>query len=182
MTSVFTARQSEIDWLYRGGAAPLFPEAWARFLEPIAEPGRADPIAAYYRRLTCGNAEEERAAATEWCRWEDAISAGPPTRPAVDEQGLRARARIEAHYFVHQAFLHEGQLLDEAGRLAGIPGIIVQGQDDAVTPPVTACALHEAWPGSSLRIVPDAGHESTEPDMMRALVDATDAFAADHTV
>ena len=174
LSSVFMARQSEIDWLYRGGAARLLPEAWARLLEPLANPDRADPIAAYYRRLTCGDAEVERAAAAEWCRWEDALSAAPPSHRVVDERGLRARARIEAHYFAHQAFLHEGQLLDKARRLTGIPGIIVQGQDDAVTPPETACALHEAWPGSLLRMVPGSGHESTEPSMMRALVDATD--------
>ena len=176
LSSVFTACHSEIDWLYRGGAARLFPEAWARFIEPIIEPGRADPIAAYYRRLTCGDAAVERAAASDWCRWEDAISARPPSQRVGDQQDLRARARIEAHYFSHGAFLDDGQLLDRAGRLAGIPGAIVQGQDDVVTPTVTARALHEAWPGSSLCLVLDAGHESTAPGMMRALIEATDAL------
>ena len=182
LSAVFTGGRSELDWLYRGGAARLFPEAWSRFAGRIAEPDCTDLVAAYYARLSCGDAETERAAARDWCDWEDAIAARLPGTQVADEAGLRARARIEAHFFSHHVFLDEGQLLDRAHRLAGVPGTIVQGQGDAVTLPVTACALHEAWPGSSLRIVPDAGHESTEPDMMRALIDATDAFAADHTV
>ena len=182
LSAVFAGGSSELDWLYRGGAAGLFPDAWSRFAGRIAESDRTDLVAAYYARLTCGDVETERAAARDWCDWENAIAARLPGTQVADEAGLRARARIEAHFFAHHVFLDEGQLLDRAHRLAGVPGTIVQGQGDAVTLPVTACALHEAWPGSSLRIVPDAGHESTEPDMMRALIDATDAFAADHTL
>jgi len=176
LSAVFTARTSELDWLYRGGAACRFPQAWSRFIAPVAESDRADPLPAYYARLICGVAETESAATRDWCDWEDAISAGPRIQRVADQPGLRARARIEAHYFVHHAFLGEGQLLDRAGALAGISGVIVQGADDAVTPPGTALALHQSWPGSSLRIVPRAGHESTEPDMMRELVTATDGF------
>ena len=61
--------------------------------------------------------------------------------------------------------------------MQGIPGIIVQGRYDVVTPPVTAWELHEAWPGSKLEIVPDAGHATVEPGVQRALVRATSHFA-----
>ena len=176
LSAVFTARDTEIDWLYRGGAAHRFPEAWSRFVAPVAESDWGDPLPAYYARLTCGDANVESAAVRDWSDWEDAVSARPLATGVLDDAGRRARARIEAHYFVHHTFLEEGQLLDRAGALAGIPGAIVQGADDAVTPPGTALALHQSWPGSSLRLVPRAGHESTEPDMMRALVAATDGF------
>ena len=91
----------------------------------------------------------------------------------------RALARIEAHYFVHRSFLQEGQLLANAHRLLAIPGVIVQGRYDVVTPPVTAWELHEAWPASQLEIVPDAGHATVEPGIQRALVQAMDRFAAE---
>ena len=42
LRAVFTARQSELDWLYRGGASHLFPEAWSR-----------NNIAALTRRQEC---------------------------------------------------------------------------------------------------------------------------------
>ena len=85
-----------------------------------------------------------------------------------------AFARIESHYFVNGGFFPRvGELLLEAKRLSGIPGIIVHGRYDVVTPVQSAWALHSAWPGSELRIVPDAGHAMTEPGVVHELVTAT---------
>ena len=41
---------------------------------------------------------------------------------------------MEAHYFVNDSFMTENQLLRNAGKLAGIPGIIVQGRYDLLCP------------------------------------------------
>ncbi|NUT99115.1 MAG: prolyl aminopeptidase, partial [Saccharothrix sp.] len=87
-----------------------------------------------------------------------------------------AFARIENHFFAHRGWLDEGQLLRDAGKLAGIPGVIVQGRYDVATPAVTAWELHRAWPGSELVLVPDAGHAYDEPGILKALVAATDRF------
>ena len=46
-----------------------------------------------------------------------------------------AFARIENHYFVHAGWMEEGQLLRDAGRLKGIPGVIVHGRYDMACPP-----------------------------------------------
>jgi len=86
-------------------------------------------------------------------------------------------ARIGAHYLAHGAFLAEGALLAGAARLGGIPGAIVQGRYDLVTPLATAWALHKAWPGSVLRVVEGAGHASDEPGITRALLESVDASA-----
>ena len=89
-----------------------------------------------------------------------------------------AFARIENHFFVHHLWLEEGQLIANAGALETIPGTIVQGRYDVVTPPVTAWDLHKAWPRSVLRIVEDAGHAFSEPGTLASLVEATNTFAA----
>jgi proline iminopeptidase len=180
LRGVFTARPAELNWLYQGGAAMLFPEAWEAFCAPIPPEERTDMIGAYFLRLTCGSPELERDAARAWCAWEHAVMTLLPQAAATgrDDAALRALARLEAHYFVHHAFFSEDQLLRDAGRLAGIPGTMVQGRYDAVTPAATAWALHRAWPGSRLVMVPDAGHASSEPGIQRALVEATDFYAA----
>ncbi|MDB5764183.1 MAG: proline iminopeptidase [Herminiimonas sp.] len=179
LRGVFTARQAELDWLYRGGASFLFPEAWDRFLAPIPECERSDLIAAYHARLTCGDPLVEAAAAQAWCAWEEELMTlePQPAAPVSDIAPLRAMARIETHYFMHRAFFEEGQLIGNAHRLHGIPAVIVQGRYDAVTPPATAWDLHRAWPQTDLQMVPDAGHASTEPGNLRRLVMATDRFA-----
>ncbi len=179
LRSVFTARRTELRWLYQDGASRLFPEAWARFLAPIATAERQDLVAAYHARLNCGDPAIEAAAARAWCGWEDEIMTLLPEPPSLprDDPALLALARVEAHYMRHRGFLGEGQLLADAARLRDIPGVIVQGRYDAVTPPTTAWELHQAWPRAELRLVPDAGHASSEPGNQRALIAATDRFA-----
>jgi hypothetical protein len=41
-----------------------------------------------------------------------------------------AFARLVTHYFHHHAWLDDGQILREAGRLAGIPGVLIHGRFD----------------------------------------------------
>jgi proline iminopeptidase len=178
LRGVFTARRSELHWLYREGASCLYPEAWERFKAPIPERERSDLVAAYHRRLTCGDTAVEIAFARIWCAWEDALMTLLPASPSVtDEQPLLALARIETHYFVNCAFLEEGQLISNAHRLGDIAGVIVQGRHDAVTPLTTAWDLHKAWPQAQFHIVPDAGHAASEPGILRRLIAATDNFA-----
>ena len=88
-------------------------------------------------------------------------------------------ARIECHYFMHDAYLRDNQLLEEAHRLEGIPGVIVHGRYDVVCPVEQAWALHRAWPGSELRVAPCSGHSATEPEIVDALVRATQQFAGE---
>jgi len=46
-----------------------------------------------------------------------------------------------------------------------------------VCPVRSALDLHTAWPGSVLRIVPDAGHSAFEPGTVHELIEATDRYA-----
>jgi len=73
--------------------------------------------------------------------------------------------------------MQPGQLLKDAHRLAGIPGVIVHGRYDMVCPLDNAFALHEVWPDAELQIIRDAGHSGAEPGIIDALVRATNDFA-----
>ena len=61
-----------------------------------------------------------------------------------------------------------------AQNLQDIPGTIVQGRWDVVTPVVTAWHLHQRWPDNTLRIVPEAGHASSDPDLRQPLIKPLD--------
>jgi proline iminopeptidase len=50
----------------------------------------------------------------------------------------------------------------------------VQGRFDVVTPMEAAWKLKAAWPQARFEVVWDAGHASTEPGIVDALVRATD--------
>ena len=106
---------------------------------------------------------------------------GPAVRPPrfEDTDFVDAFARIECHYFYNKGFFpKDGWLLEEcAKKLTDIPGVIVHGRYDVVTPLSSAWSLHKAWPNSRLEIIPDAGHSSLEPGIVNALINATDEFA-----
>jgi proline iminopeptidase len=182
LRGIFTLRKTEIDWFYQSGASMIFPDAFQKYVAPIPAADRHDLVAAYYRRLTGTDAAAKQACARAWSVWEaTTLSLLPnPAREAdfSDDHFAAAFAAIECHYFMNKGFFaHDGWLLDQAHRLRGIPGTIIHGRYDVVTPIDTAFLLAKAWPEANLRVIPDAGHTGVEPGISDAMVRATDHYA-----
>ncbi|MDQ0462318.1 proline iminopeptidase [Caulobacter ginsengisoli] len=182
LRGIFLVSQRELKWFYQDGASMLFPDAWERFRAPIPKAERGDMISAYHRRLTHTDRKVQAEAAAAWSQWEgDTISIrGPEARPPKfnEVDFAVAFARIECHFFANKGFFAEdGWLLKQVGKIRHIPGWIVNGRFDVVTPLETAWALHKAWPESKFEVVWDAGHASTEPGVIDALIRATDEAA-----
>ena len=74
LRGVFTMTKAELDWFYGGGAGQFWPETWARFVDMIPEDERDDLIAAYHRRLFCGDLRTETRFARAWSAWENALA------------------------------------------------------------------------------------------------------------
>jgi proline iminopeptidase len=172
----FLGRREDLDWLYRDGANRIYPDHWARFVQGLSTPERADVITAFHRRLTGADEVARMAAAKAWASWEARLStvqSSLGSEPFGEPHAALRLARIESHYFVNRCFLEPNQLLQGIGRVRPIPGIIVHGRFDAVCPPTQGWALAEAWPAGELRIQPDSGHAISEPGIQRALLEAT---------
>jgi proline iminopeptidase len=182
LRGIFTVRREEIAWYYQEGASWLYPDLWEAFLAPIPADERSDMVAAYRRRLIHDDPVVRLEAARAWSLWEGQTITLLPDKQLRDHFGeddfALAFARIENHYFVHDAFLESGQLLRDVERVRHIPGVIVQGRYDLATPMRTAWDLHRAWPEADFHVVPDAGHAYDEPGILHHLVEATDRFAA----
>jgi proline iminopeptidase len=180
LRGIFLITRREVQWFYQDGASMIFPDSWERFLNVIPPEERGDMVGAYHRRLTHPDRKIQAEAAAAWSQWEgDSLSLrGPQARPAkFDEIDFAiAFARIECHFFVNNGFMAEdGWLLHNVGRIRHIPGWIVQGRFDVVTPLESAWSLKKAWPEANFNLVWDAGHASTEPGIIDGLVKATDA-------
>jgi proline iminopeptidase len=179
LRGVFLLTERELRWFYQDGASMLFPDAWSRFLAPIPVDERHDLMAAYHRRLTSPDRRVQAQAASAWSQWEgDTLSLrGPQARPAKfsEVDFAVAFARIECHFFTNRGFFDEdGWILKNLQAIRRIPGWIVQGRFDVVTPLESAWALKQAWPEAHFEVIWDAGHASTEPGIIDALVRATD--------
>lgn len=180
---VTTGRHAEFDWLFRGGVAIFFPEQWDRL--HAALPGSArdgDIVAAYHHLLSDPDPLVRQRAAEAWCLWESATPAWPP-RPGLASRFTNptfalAFARLVTHYVGHNAWLEDGILLRNAGALAGIPGILINGRFDFQAPIANAWELRRVWPRAELVIVDDAGHAADQPALTQELLAATNRFAS----
>ena len=181
LRGIFLGRQQDIDWFYEEGASRFFPDHWEDFMAPIKAMGSdADDLGccdAYNELMQQDNELARMAAAKAWSTWEAHASTLHPNPRLIKHfsDGGRAHARclIATHYFKNQCFLEPEQLLDNAGVLKDIPGIIVHGRFDCVSPLDNAHDLRKVWPTSQLYIVREAGHSATEPAMIDALIRAT---------
>lgn len=181
LRGIYLLTKAEMDWYYQFGVSEIFPEKYEAFVAPIPEAERGDMVAAYRKRLTGEDREEQLRCAKAWSVWEgETITLLP--EPSTSDQFhdadfALAFARIENHYFTHGGWFEDGQLLGDAGRLKDIPGLIVHGRYDMPCPLRNAWALHKAWPKADFHIIEGVGHAYSEPGILDRLIRTTDAFA-----
>jgi len=180
LRGIFLCRRSELLWYYQEGAHNIFPDKFAAYRDHIPPEERGDLIAAYYKRLTSDDQEVRRAAAKEWCLWEMGTSKLFPDDKYIAKADnldfAAAFSRIECHFFINGIFLEDGYILKKAQALKDIPMHIVQGRYDVVCPAVSAWELHQALPGSDLKIMGDAGHSMGEVSIAKELVKFTEKY------
>jgi proline iminopeptidase len=175
LAPVTTTSRAEIEWLYRG-AGRFYPREWEQFLAGVpGTPPDGDIVGAYARLMEHPDPAVRAKAADDWSAWEDTLlsweTSGKPFGGISLERRL-ALVRICAHYFSHGGWLEDDQLVRNASRLAGIPGLLVHGRFDMSGPVDTAWRLSRAWPGAELIVMEDAGHVGNAAEtghVMRAL-------------
>lgn len=178
LRGIFLNRPHDMDWLYNGaGANFVFPDYWEDFTSAVKLNGHNNYMEAYYAVLTGTDEVARMAAAKAWSAWEGRCIALQLSQEALDSMTdphfALSLARIECHYFMNNCFLTPNQILNNMPKIHHIPSIIVHGRYDMVCSLENAWTLHKAWPGSTLQIIPDAGHSSKEPGIVDALVRAT---------
>jgi proline iminopeptidase len=179
LLSVTVTRPSDVHWLYHE-AGRFFPEQWARFRDHVPEAERDDDlVTAYYRLLNeSPDVTVRERAARSWCTWEDDVLSNvedwQPSPRFADADYRMAFARIVTHYFHHDAWLTDNQLLRGAGRLAGIPGVLIHGRFDLSGPSDVAWLLSKAWPDAEYHLV-STGHQGGG-EMTKLMLAALDRF------
>jgi proline iminopeptidase len=183
LRGIFLCRPKEIRWFYEDsmGARAIFPDSWEEYVQIIPESERQDMVSAYYRRLTSEDSVVRMEAAKSWSVWEASALKLLRDQSMIDDfsepEKALALARIECHYFKNNSFFEtDNYLLEHVDSIRNIPAVIVHGRYDVVCPVMNAWDLHNAWPEATLKIIPDAGHATTEAGITDALVEATDSF------
>jgi proline iminopeptidase len=176
--SVGTGTRREVEWITRD-AGRFFPAEWRRFRDGVPEAERDGSLVdAYSRLLHDPDPAVRERAARDWCAWEDAHMGRGQHDPRYDDPRFRmCFARLVTHYWRHDHFLEDGELLRGVGRLAGIPGVLIHGRLDVSGPLDVPWLLAESWPAAELEVVESEGHTGGDATIDR-LIAATDRFAA----
>lgn len=184
LRAIFLGMPKEVDWAFIAGPSRFRPELFDQFVSFLPPNERSDPLGAYVTRINHPDPQVHGPAAVLWGAYERALSVMDPRDSALPlpppaDARLPPTAIMEAHYIAHDFFLGENELLANAHRLRGIPGVIVQGRYDLLCPPAAACAIAEAWPECELTIIENAGHAISEPGVFDALKSAVARFTAE---
>jgi proline iminopeptidase len=156
----------------------LYPGLSEDFLSLLTPDERATPLQAYFRFILDADPAVHGPAARAWGETERILSEHKPSRTRLDLTALKssnampATPFMEAHYFSQNSFMRPNQLLAQADRLDGIPGIIVQGRYDLLCPPKISHALAARWREAEIRIVEAAGHSLYDPGVRNAVMRA----------
>jgi proline iminopeptidase len=163
LACVTTTSHREVKWITHDIGC-VFPEQWERFASVTSyDPTQDQSLVDIYAALAFSvNPEIRELAARQWCAWEDThISLSPgysPNRRFEDRAFRLLFTRLVTHYWKHAAFLSEDLLIRNVSLLNEIPGLLLHGRYDISSPLETAWKLHQAWRGSVLRVIDDAGH------------------------
>ena len=179
LRATFLGTRRELEAAFLDVLPRFYPALHADFLNVLPPEERTQPIDAYFRRILDADTAVHGPAARAWGETERILSEHTPNRGRLDpinaSRALPVTPVTEAHYFANNCFMTPNQLMNDAGRLAGIPGIIVQGRYDLLCPPATSHALAAVWPEAEIRLVEGAGHTLYDPGVrdavMRAIAD-----------
>ncbi|MGL4261548.1 MAG: prolyl aminopeptidase [Afipia sp.] len=184
LRATFLGTRDELEWTFIGGLRRFYPDLNDDFLSLLPPDERAQPLDAYWQRILDPDPAVHGPASRTWHDTERILSEHKPSKTrldfaavANDARGLPSSPFMEAHYFQNDCFMKPGQLLENAERLRGIPGIAVQGRYDLLCPPSTAHALLAAWPEGKLRMVETAGHSLYDPGVKDAVVAAIEELS-----
>src|SRR5260221_1550531 len=187
LRATFLGTRREIEDGFLDVLPRTYPALHEDFLNVLPAEERKQPIDAYFRRILDENSAVHNPAARAWGETERILSEHTSNRSRLDpaalnsSRGMPATPFMEAHYFANDCFMRPNQLMEEAGRLAGLPRIIVQSRYDLLCPPKVSHALCTFWREAEIRIVEGAGHTLYDPGVrdavMRAIADMASRIA-----
>ena len=179
LRAVFLGTAGELDWAFGTGLRTFYPALYEDFIAALPEPDRANPLPSYYRRILDPDPAIHAPAALAWHDTERVLSEVAPTQTRlniVPNHSLPNSPFIEAHYFQNSCFLGQKGLLENVGRLHGIPGVMVQGRYDLLCPPATSFALANLWPQAEIVVAEMSGHSLQHPAVHQQVKEAISRF------
>jgi proline iminopeptidase len=178
LRATFLGTRGELEGAFLDALPRFYPDLNDDFVGLLPEADRAKPLDAYWRRILDADPAVHGPFARAWHDTERILSEHVSGRVRLNHHSLTSSRSLpatpfmEAHYFQNECFMRPGQLIDDAAKLDGLPGIVVQGRYDLLCPPTTSHALGAVWRDCEIRFVEGAGHTLYDPGVRDAVMKA----------
>ncbi len=174
LNGIFTARQTEIDYLNNGLFRTFYPDIWQSYLKTVPTKYQSNPTAYHFKKIFSKDLDSVKKSAYAYAKLESSIVRLDDRQTMIDSDFKDfdpSSTIIEASYMDHNCFLEEGYIFQNSAKLQ-MPIYLIQGRYDMICPPVTAYELSSLLPESTI-IMTNAGHSSGERsyyDVLRGLL------------
>ncbi|WP_211450804.1 alpha/beta fold hydrolase [Collimonas antrihumi] len=176
LRGVFLTSPREMTWFFQSLQA-LAPEAWAELTSGWRRAQKDNVLQFLTALLQNGTVEQQRDAATQWRRYENAVMqamTGAPASPGSVEADPAAVAKymVQSHYLSQGCFTSERELFRAARNAATVPAILIHGTGDWICPPENAWRLRRFMPQAELRWIDGGTHTPADTAIKAALTQA----------
>ncbi|WP_431688001.1 alpha/beta fold hydrolase [Hahella sp. NBU794] len=177
ISGFFVADEAGISWMLAEGAPRMFPDIWHEVMKDCPRENVVEVLSYFSKYLNGSNELLQIQAAKQWAAWVAKISTLHPCQDLVDRlthphQAI-ALAKLGCKFYQELS----DRPASSNSHFKDLPGIIVHGRYDAISPLARAFDLHQNWAGSDLYIIRDAGHSVRDPAMVDALIKSIGSMA-----
>jgi len=180
LRGIFLASKKENNY-FTYEAKRMYPEEWEKMtsIVPLKYIRKKKIEEYYYKMILSKNPKIREKYFNSWAEYEFSISCLNPNKKKIKKDlksiNKESFSTIELHYLNRNCFLPENYILKNVSKLNKIPIIIIHGRYDCICSPSAAYTLHKRLKNSTLQFVL-SGHSSSDKEMERALVKATETI------
>lgn len=184
LRGIWLATKEDRNHYSNGGVEKFYPEVWERFINlvPYKKRNKADEY--YLTQMNSADNDIKEKYTYEWAYYETSLlrlrSNHTQVKQDMSEFNYHSLAPLEAYYISNNCFIPENFIIDNAGKLSGIPTTIVHGRYDLICPPINAYYLHKAIKDSKL-IYTIAGHAGNDEENKKVLIEEMERFGKEIT-
>ncbi len=174
----FGATQEERNYFEKGGTRNDFPLIWERFANQVPGMDTSLVMAHYFNTILNGSKREQETLAFELNFYGTSLTGASKASLEINNtpKDFLARARILAHYSVHNFFIADGFIEQQIHVLKKIPIEIVQGLSDAIT--LVSFPQRIAKDRNNIRLhLVEGGHSSKDLNICLKLKDLTAEYS-----
>lgn len=178
LRGIFLARDEDVNWLYKEGASYFYPEEFDKFVAPLTEEERKNPVESYLKYLQM-DMEIAKKYAKVWSDWEHScVRLIRKDNLSEISQADISMAIIECVYFNNNSFLPtKNYILENVDKIKDIEIDIVHGRYDVDCRLIGAYELYKNLNNAKLYIVQDAGHSSLEKGITHKLMEIMEEYS-----